>query len=115
MSFAKKLKDLRKERNVSQKIVADQLNLSINSFSQYELGNTEPNLENLKKIADFFYVSVDYLLSDSPIKVEKNGAPTAKDLSADEWQLVKAYREIDIYEREVILKQLRALALTVKK
>lgn len=56
-----KIKQLRIENDVSQEKLAKILNTSQNSISNYEKGNTEPNLTNLIKLADYFNVSLDYL------------------------------------------------------
>lgn len=57
-----RLKALRKERNVSQLKLAMDLNMNQNSISRYENGEREADYETLIKIADYFDVSLDYLL-----------------------------------------------------
>jgi transcriptional regulator with XRE-family HTH domain len=56
------LKQLRKSRNLSQEDVAKVLNTTVSTISRYETGEREPNLESLCILADFFNVSLDYLL-----------------------------------------------------
>jgi transcriptional regulator with XRE-family HTH domain len=56
------LKQLRKSRNLSQEDVAKILNTTVSTISRYETGEREPNLESLCMLADFFNVSLDYLL-----------------------------------------------------
>lgn len=56
------LTNLRKEKRQSQQEIAKMLNISQNSYSKYELGETEPNITNLIKLADFYNVSIDYLI-----------------------------------------------------
>lgn len=53
---------LRKENNLTQKELAEKLYLTQNGYSSYENGRTEPNIETLCKIADFYNVSLDYLV-----------------------------------------------------
>ena len=57
-----RLKELRKEYNISQKELADKLFLSQNGYSSYENERTEPNISTLCKLADFYNVSLDYLV-----------------------------------------------------
>ena len=57
-----RLKKLRKERNISQLKLALDLNMNQNSISRYENGEREADYETLIKIADYFGVSLDYLL-----------------------------------------------------
>ncbi len=57
-----RLKQLRKERGISQLKLALELNMNQNSISRYETGEREADYETLVKFADFFDVSLDYLL-----------------------------------------------------
>ena len=57
-----RLKKLRKERNISQLKLALDLNMNQNSISRYENGEREADYETLIKFADYFEVSLDYLL-----------------------------------------------------
>ncbi len=57
-----RLKELRKKKNISQLKLAIDLNLSQNTISRYETGEREPGITELILIADYFQVSVDYLL-----------------------------------------------------
>ena len=57
-----RLKYLRKERNISQLKLALDLNMNQNSISRYENSEREADYETLIKFADYFGVSLDYLL-----------------------------------------------------
>ena len=57
-----RLKELRKSRGVSQLKLAMDLNMNQNSISRYECGERQADYETLIKFADYFDVSVDYLL-----------------------------------------------------
>ena len=56
------VKNLREDRDLRQRELAVVLNVSQNTYSQYENGVIELTAENLIKLADFYGVSVDYLL-----------------------------------------------------
>lgn len=56
-----RIKELRKEKNLSQKDLAKKLNISQQAISLYEKGNRELKLETWQKLADYFNVSVPYL------------------------------------------------------
>lgn len=60
--FQKRLLEQRKLNGVTQRELANILGISQPSYIRYENGAAEPSLTNLVKIADFFDVSVDYLL-----------------------------------------------------
>ena len=68
MVVYKRLKEVRKSRGISQVKMAMDLFLSPNSISRYETGEREPDFATLIKIANYFDVSIDYLLerTDKP-------------------------------------------------
>ena len=57
-----RLRELREDRDVTQKELADILHIRQNTYSQYETGVIELTASTLIKLADFYGVSVDYLL-----------------------------------------------------
>ena len=63
-----RLKEIRKSKGVSQLKMAMDLNMSQNTISRYETGEREPGINELIKIANYFNVSIDYLLdrTDNP-------------------------------------------------
>lgn len=63
-----RLKEMRTQRRISQLKLAMALDLSQNTISRYETGVHQPDIATLIKFADYFNVSVDYLLgrTDNP-------------------------------------------------
>ncbi len=63
-----RLKEIRKSKGISQLKLAMDLNTSQNTISRYETGDREPGITELIRIADYFDVSVDYLIgrTDNP-------------------------------------------------
>lgn len=63
-----RLKELRKARRITQLKLAMDLNLTQNTVSRYETGEREPGIAELVRLADYFHISVDYLLerTDNP-------------------------------------------------
>ena len=57
-----RLREIRKSKGISQLKLAMDLNTNQNTISRYETGEREPGINELIKIADYFNVSVDYLL-----------------------------------------------------
>ena len=63
-----KLKELRKQRKISQVKLSIDLNMSQNTISRYETGERQPGITELILLADYFNVSIDYLVgrTDNP-------------------------------------------------
>ena len=57
-----RLKQLRQENGVSQKEIAEYLNIKQNTYSQYETGKRQLSIDMLIKIAKYYNVSTDYVL-----------------------------------------------------
>lgn len=60
--FSERLRFLREEAGLKQSELATILGIGRTTLSHYELGNREPDLETLRKIGEYFKVSLDYLL-----------------------------------------------------
>ncbi|MCT9852884.1 helix-turn-helix transcriptional regulator [Priestia megaterium] len=66
-NFAERLRALRKEKNMSQKELGKILGLAESTVGMYEQGKRQPDFETLKKISDFFSVTIDYLVTGNTI------------------------------------------------
>lgn len=64
MELKDKLLKLRKEHHFSQQQLADQLNVSRQSVSKWELGESQPDINNIIMLSEIYRVSTDYLLKD---------------------------------------------------
>ncbi len=62
-----RLRELRKKRGISQLKLAMDLNTSQNTISRYETGEREAGYKELIAIADYFNVSIDYLLGRTDV------------------------------------------------
>ena len=60
--FADRLKECRKNMGKTQLDVAHDLGMTERGYQNYEIGNYEPKMGSLNKLADYFNVSVDYLI-----------------------------------------------------
>jgi transcriptional regulator with XRE-family HTH domain len=61
-TFGERFKQLREERGLNQPEIAKKLGVIKQTISNYENNNREPEFSDLVKIADFFQISIDYLL-----------------------------------------------------
>lgn len=60
--FQERLIEQRKLNKLTQRQLAEYLQIAQPSYIRYENGSAEPSFENLVKLADYFDVSIDYLL-----------------------------------------------------
>ena len=97
----KNLKKLRLEAGLSQQALADKFHLSQQSIQKYECGISDPNLDTLKSFANYFNVSVDYLID---FKDEDNTA-----LSPLELEVLQGIRNIDADVRPYLIELIKQM------
>lgn len=91
-----RLKELRKAKNLSQNDVAKSIYTSQQNYSRYENEEIEPDYDTLKKLAEFFDVSIDYILCHEAkdlILISKDDFNTLKKASEIINKLDKAYNQ----------------------
>ncbi len=97
----KRLKQLREEKNLSQQKLADEFGISQQSINQYENHDTEPDLAMLKKMADFFDTSIDYIVGYTDVKRKIVGIKE-NELNQSEEELIQKYRQLNKNHRDVV-------------
>ncbi len=97
----KNLKVLRTEQNISQQQLADVIGVSQQSVNKYENHSVEPDINTMIKIADYFCVSVDYLIGRTKSRHE-TGVFSEEKFNLEEINLVKKYRKSNTREKEII-------------
>jgi transcriptional regulator with XRE-family HTH domain len=105
MTLGKRLRFLRKKKNMTQKDLADVFNLSESTIGMYERDEREPSFEFVRQLADFFNVTTDYLLgrTDNPNPPEKDDIPEKlKDPTLG--LFFKELKEAPEERRELLLK-----------
>lgn len=65
--LAARLKELREGRRIYQREMAEMLGLTVRGYQCYETDDSEPKLETLVAIADYFGVSIDYLVGRTDV------------------------------------------------
>lgn len=68
--FSKNLKDLRLKANLTQVQIAQELDITQQSYQKWESGKSKPTLNTLEMFSDFFGVSIEELLSDGTVRIE---------------------------------------------
>ncbi len=77
MDFCNKLRILIEEKSITQKQVANDLNIAPSTMGGYVQGSSEPDFDTLKKLAKYFNVTTDYLLS---VNTERSSSPFDEEL-----------------------------------
>lgn len=67
-SFGQRMRELRKERNMTQQSLADIFSAKLRTYQGYEYGESYPEVAKLIAIADYFDVSLDYLVGRSDVR-----------------------------------------------
>lgn len=93
------LRLLREERKMSQQKLADEFEIAQSRIQNYETGGYQPDIELLNKYADFFDVSVDFLLGRTEIR--RRAEPVKEyALNQAEQALVNRYRGLRPNQRK---------------
>ncbi|MBP3040559.1 helix-turn-helix transcriptional regulator [Bacillaceae bacterium Marseille-Q3522] len=72
-SFGERLKTLRNSKKLKQEELAKKMNISKSAIGMYERNEREPSFEIIEKFAEFFNVSLDFLLTGKEKKEESTG------------------------------------------
>ncbi len=84
-----KLKELRISKNLTQEELAKKLSMTQKTYSNYENEKTEPNINTLIQIADFYNVTLDYLLDRNISGI----------LNSQEYELLSMFNKISDNEK----------------
>lgn len=107
--FAHRLKQLRKDLDLTQNELAVKLSSSRSTIAGYETERKQPDYETLTKIADFFDVSVDYLLGRTDNKnIEQSSTDTKKDNSNP---LLKEFENLSEESQKELQKYMELLKI----
>lgn len=90
--FADRLKGLRKKVGLTQEDAAKKLDIARTTYSGYERGTSEPDFNTLNKIADFFEVDLNWLITGELRKLNK-----------EDEELVERYSKLSEEDQKYIL------------
>ena len=105
---------LRRDRELSQRALAEALNVSQGAVSQWEVGITSPDVPQLIAVAKFFDVPIESLIFDEgeQIRQEMKKEPT---LSAVEAKLITDYRSLTRDGKDRVLDYMSTMVIVYKK
>lgn len=107
-----RIRQLRKERNLTQLEIAHLVGVKEPTISNYETGKREPDKETWIKLAGVLGVTVDYLMGLSNASTEKTAAPKGDGLSDGAKRLVERYENASEEDRRRILAVVDAVVGT---
>ena len=91
--FIERLLELISEKGISRKQFNDDVQINKNQLKRWETAGTVPNRTTLTVIAQYFGVSVEYLLGETDERAEKEKSPAGAELSEKDRKLVDAYHK----------------------
>lgn len=102
------LKKLRNEYGISQQRLADAIHVSQPSINKYENHKIEPDIEILKRMADYFNTSIDFIVGHTEIRrpIEHT---EAYHLNPSEAELITRYRALKDSEKNCITTMMKTL------
>lgn len=100
--MVQRLKQLRGLRGVSQQSLAEVVGVSQQSINKYENQKAEPDIQTLGRLADYFGVTIDYLVGH-PAPLAPGAVSCPFELTGEEQQLLEDYRVLTPGQRESIL------------
>ena len=114
MEFKDRLKELRKQRGLSQVALAEKLGLSKSTIGAYETGDIIPSLPALNAIADFFNVDLNYLngaADESTYYLNPEAAELAKEIyNRDDLRILfDATRDISKEDLQFVIRMVEGL------
>ena len=89
MEFNNKLYELRKQKGLSQEELANRLNVSRQTVSKWEVGESTPDMEKLVAMSDLFEISLDELVLDK--KEENQNAPSEQIVKSEFYSDIKEH------------------------
>ena len=101
------IKRLRQEYGISQQRLADAIGVSQPSINKYENHNIEPDIDVLKRLADYFNTSVDYLVGHTDVRRRIEHTEVYY-LNPDEIALMTRFRSLTEEEKRCIDMTVRA-------
>lgn len=107
------LKKIRKAMNMTQTEAANALNISPNTYRNYEQGTREPNNETLIKLAKFYGVTTDYLLG---IESAPNQLANLNvNIKVDDKKFIELYSALPEYVKQIFIDTMARLAQSAEQ
>ena len=110
-----RIKQLREKRGLIQERLAAELGITQQMLSKNERDVTFIKVDVLKKIAEYFNVTTDYLLGVSDVKRDLQGQMKLNETLDEYYDLIEVYKELDSYDQEMIWSIMQMVKKTGEK
>lgn len=110
-----RIKILREKRGLIQEILAAELGITQQTLSRYENDITFIKVDVLKRIAEYFNVTTDYLLGLSDMKRDLTGQLRMNEAIDEYYDLIEVYKNLDKYDQELVWLMIQNIRKTSEK
>lgn len=110
-----RIKQLRENRGLIQEILASELGITRQMLSKYERDVLCIKVDVLKKIAEYFNVTTDYLLGISEVKRDLQGQMKMNKTLDTYYDLIEIYKGLDEYDQELVWSIMQTVKKTCEK
>ena len=110
-----RIKQLRENRGLIQEILASELGITQQMLSKYERDVLCIKVDVLKKIAEYFNVTTDYLLGISEVKRDLQGQMKVNKTLDTYYDLIEIYKGLDEYNQELVWSIMQTVKKTGEK
>lgn len=110
-----RIKQLRENRGLIQEILASELEITQQMLSKYERDVLCIKVDVLKKIAEYFNVTTDYLLGISEVKRDLQGQMKMNKTLDTYYDLIEIYKGLDEYDQEMVWSIMQTVKKTCEK
>ena len=102
-----RIKTLREKRGIIQEILAAELGITQQMLSKYENDVTVIKVDILKRLAEYFNVTTDYLLGMSDVKRDLTGQIKLNETLDEYYDMIEVYKKLDQYDQELVWARLQ--------
>lgn len=110
-----RIKQLRENRGLIQEILAAELGITQQMLSKYERDVLCIKVDVLKRIAEYFNVTTDYLLGVSEVKRDLQGQMKVNKTLDTYYDLIEIYKGLDEYDQEMVWSIMQTVKKTCEK
>lgn len=110
-----RIKQLRENRGLIQEILASELGITQQMLSKYERDVLCIKVDVLKRIAEYFNVTTDYLLGVSEVKRDLQGRMKVNKTLDTYYDLIEIYKGLDEYDQEMVWSIMQTVKKTCEK